>query len=139
VIGLSNVAAIEGAERGVRCNVIVPAALTRLADGLDTSAYPPMQPELAAPAVGWLAHESCSISGEMLVAIAGRVARAFVAETPGVYRPEWTIEQVAEQIDAIRDPAEPWVLSVVPSGQIDHITRSFAMAAEGSQHAGQGV
>jgi NAD(P)-dependent dehydrogenase (short-subunit alcohol dehydrogenase family) len=139
VIGLSNVAAVEGAEHGVRCNVVVPAALTRLAEGLDTSAYPPMQPELAAPAVGWLAHESCSISGEMLVAIAGRVARAFIAETPGVYRPEWTIEQVAQQIDAIRDPAHPWILPVVPSGQTDHITRSFAMAAEGSQHVGQGV
>lgn len=42
MIGLSNVAAIEGADHGVRSNVIIPAALTRLAEGLDTSAYPPM-------------------------------------------------------------------------------------------------
>jgi NAD(P)-dependent dehydrogenase (short-subunit alcohol dehydrogenase family) len=129
MIGLSNVVALEGAADGVKCNVIVPAALTRMAEGLDTSAYPPMRPELAAPAVGWLAHESCSITGEMLVSIAGRVARAFVAETPGVYRPSWTIEQVGEDIAAIRDTADPWVLSAVPSGQADHITRSFAMAA----------
>ena len=33
VIGLSNVAAIEGAEHGVKSNVIVPAAVTRMADG----------------------------------------------------------------------------------------------------------
>ena len=33
VIGLSNVAAIEGADEGVTCNVIVPAAVTRMADG----------------------------------------------------------------------------------------------------------
>jgi NAD(P)-dependent dehydrogenase (short-subunit alcohol dehydrogenase family) len=128
IIGLSNVVAVEGADHGVRCNAIVPAALTRLAEGLDTSAYPPMDPELAAPAVGWLAHESCSITGEMLVAIAGRVARAFVAETPGVYRPSWTIEQVGEQIDAIRETSAPWILAAVPSGQADHIGRSFAMA-----------
>ena len=134
LIGLSNVVAIEGAGHGVRCNAIVPAALTRLAEGLDTSAYPPMSPELAAPAAAWLAHESCSLSGEMLVTIAGRVARAFVAETRGVYRPSWTIEQVGEQIDAIRDPADPWILPVVPSGQADHIGRSFAMAREGSAH-----
>jgi len=135
LIGLSNVAAIEGAGHGVRCNVIVPAALTRLAEGLDTSAYPPMGPELAAPAAAWLAHESCPLSGEMLVTIAGRVARAFVAETRGVYRPSWTIEQVGEQIDAIRDPADPWILPVVPAGQADHIRRSFAMATEGRTDA----
>ena len=78
VIGLSNVAAIEGAAHGVKSNVIVPAAVTRMADGIDTSAYPPMGPELVAPVVGWLAHESCSVTGEMLVALAGRVARAVV-------------------------------------------------------------
>jgi NAD(P)-dependent dehydrogenase (short-subunit alcohol dehydrogenase family) len=136
MIGLSNVIAIEGAGHGVRCNVIVPAALTRLAEGLDTSAYPPMGPELAAPAAAWLAHESCPLSGEMLVSIAGRVARAFVAETPGVYRPSWTIEQVGEQIDAIRAPGDPWILPVVPSGQADHIARSFAVAREAGTHAG---
>src|SRR6185312_8915094 len=52
VIGLSNVAALEGAAEGVRCNVIVPAALTRMAEGIDTSAYPPMGSELVAPVVG---------------------------------------------------------------------------------------
>ncbi len=78
VIGLSNVAAIEGVAHGVKSNVIVPAAVTRMAEGIDTSAYPPMGPELVAPVVGWLAHESCSITGEMLIALAGRVARAVV-------------------------------------------------------------
>ena len=49
VIGLSNVAAIEGAADGVKSNVIVPAAVTRMAEGIDTSAYPPMGPDLVAP------------------------------------------------------------------------------------------
>jgi hypothetical protein len=86
-----------------------------------------MDPELVAPVVGWLAHESCSITGEMLVSMAGRAARAYVAESPGVYRPEWTIEQVAEQIDAIRSTAAPVIFPVVPSGHIDHIRYSFGM------------
>lgn len=64
VIGLSNVAAMEGVDYGIRSNVIVPAAVTRMAEGIDTSAYPPMGPELVAPAVGWLAHETCSITGK---------------------------------------------------------------------------
>jgi len=75
IIGLSNVVAIEGAEEGVKCNVILPGAVTRMAEGLDTSAYPPMDPDLVAPVVGWLAHESCSITGEMLSSMAGIARR----------------------------------------------------------------
>jgi NAD(P)-dependent dehydrogenase (short-subunit alcohol dehydrogenase family) len=138
VIGLANVVALEGAQAGIRCNVIIPAALTRLAEGLDTSAYPPMRPELVAPAVGWLAHESCSVTGEMLVAIAGRVARAYIAESPGIYQPSWTVEDIAARIGEIRDPAGAWALPVVPSGHIDHITRSFAMAKAEKGSADEG-
>ncbi len=128
LVGLANVIALEGAADGVLCNVIVPSAVTRMADGLDISAYPPMGTELVAPVVGLLAHESCPITGEMLVAIAGRVARAVIAETPGVHRPSWSIEDVAQQIDAIRYPAEPLVFPVVPDGHADHIRYSFEMA-----------
>jgi len=131
MIGLNNVVALEGEAEGVRCNIIVPGAVTRMAEGLDTSAYPPMDPELVAPAVGWLAHESCSVTGEMLVAMAGRVARAYVAETGGVFHPAWSIEQVGEEIDAIRNTEAPVVFPVVPSGHVDHLRYSFAMAARG--------
>lgn len=130
VIGLSNVAAIEGAAHGVKSNVIVPAAVTRMADGIDTSGYPPMGADLVAPAVAWLAHETCSITGEMIVALAGRLARAFIAETPGVYRPSWSIEEVGEHLDAIRDDTAPLVFPPVPDGHADHLRYSFARAAE---------
>jgi NAD(P)-dependent dehydrogenase (short-subunit alcohol dehydrogenase family) len=130
LIGLSNVAAIEGAAEGVKSNVIIPAAVTRMADGLDTSAYPPMDPELVAPAVGWLAHESCSVCGVLLFSVAGRVARAYAAETEGVYQPSWTIEQIAERIEEIRNTdGKPWIFPPAPSGHIDHLKRSFAMAS----------
>ena len=100
IIGLNNIVAIEGAAKGVKSNIILPGAVTRMADGLDISQYPPMGPDLVAPVVGWLAHESCSISGEMLISMAGRVAKAFIAETEGVYRPSWSIDDVANEIDA---------------------------------------
>lgn len=131
LIGLSNVAAIEGEEFGVKSNVILPGAVTRMAEGLDTSKYPPMDPELVAPAVAWMCHESCTISGEMLISIAGRIARAYAAETQGVYRPSWTIEQVAEQIEAIRDSGDPIVFHPVPTGHVDHLRYSFEMASKG--------
>ena len=135
VIGLSNVAALEGAADGVTCNVIVPAAVTRMADGIDTSAYPPMGADLVAPVVAWLAHESCSVTGEMFIALAGRVARAVVAETPGVYRPSWSIEEVGAHIDAIRDASDPVVFPIVPDGHGDHLRYSFAQAAQETHHA----
>jgi LmbE family N-acetylglucosaminyl deacetylase len=100
-----------------------------MAEGLDTSAYPPMEPGLVAPMVGWLAHQSCTVTGELFVAIAGRMARAFIAETPGVYRPSWTVEDVAEVIDAIRDDTVPLVFPPVPSGHTDHIRYSFGASA----------
>jgi NAD(P)-dependent dehydrogenase (short-subunit alcohol dehydrogenase family) len=127
LIGLSNVVALEGAAEGVKCNVIVPGAVTRMAEGIDISAYPPMTPELVAPVVAWLAHESCSITAEMLISIAGRVARAFVAESPGVYRNSWSIEDVAREMQTIRKTDAPVVFPVVPSGHIDHIRYSFGM------------
>ena len=131
VIGLNNVIAIEGAEKGVKSNIILPGAVTRMADGLDTSQYPPMGPDLVAPVVGWLAHESCSISGEMLISMGGRVAKALIAETEGVYRPSWSIDDVAEQIDAIRDTNKLWMLPTLPSGYLEHLQRTFAMAKRG--------
>ncbi len=128
VIGLSNVAALEGAADGVACNVIVPAAVTRMAAGIDTSAYPPMGPELVAPVVGWLAHESCSVTGEVFVALAGRVARAVIAESPGVYQPSWTVEDVADNLEAIRNIEAPLVFPVVPDGHDQHIRYSFRLS-----------
>jgi hypothetical protein len=69
--------------------------------------------ESVAPAVAWLAHEARSITGEMLVSIAGRVARAFIGESRRRFQPEWTIEDIAE-----------------------HIARSFAMGSESGVAAG---
>lgn len=131
MIGLSNVAAIEGAADGIKSNLIIPAAVTRMSEGIDTSQFPPMDPSLVAPAVAWLCHESCSVSGEMLISAAGRIARAYVVETQGVFQPSWTIEQVGEQMDAIRNADDPLVFPPVPSGFMDHLGYSFQMARKG--------
>ena len=134
MIGLNNIAALEGENVGVKCNIIVPGAVTRMAEGIDTSVYPPMGPELVAPVVGWLAHESCSITGEMLASVAGRIARAFIAETPGVYQPTWTMAQVGARIDEIRDRNN--VLDFGLHGHVDHLKYSFEMANKGGNSAG---
>lgn len=130
MIGLNNVAALEGEAHDVKCNLLVPSAVTRMAEGLDISQYPPMEPELVSPAVGWLCHESCDVTGEMIAAIAGRIARVFIAETKGVYRPSWTVEDVAQASQAFHDKAE--ILDFGLHGHVGHIGYSFDMARKGA-------
>jgi NAD(P)-dependent dehydrogenase (short-subunit alcohol dehydrogenase family) len=130
MIGLSGTAAIEGAPEGIRSNLIVPAAVTRMSEGIDTSQFPPMEPEMVAPVVAWLCHESCDVSGEIYVAMGGRVGRAFMAETPGVYDADWTIEKVAQKADAIRDATHPLAFPTLPDGQLEHLMYGFKLARE---------
>ena len=129
LMGLNNVIALEGGAHGIQSNTIIPAAVTRMADGLDTSSYPPLEPELVAPMVAWLAHESCPASGEHFIAGGGRMARAFTTETKGAYRAHWTPEHVAADIDTIRNPeGERWTFPPYPSGMTDHLGDSFKWA-----------
>lgn len=132
MIGLSNIIAIEGAEHGIKSNIILPGAVTRMAEGIDTSQFPPMGAEMVAPVVGYLAHEDCSVTAEMLVAVAGRVARAYVTETRGLWRSEWTIDEVAVNIDAIRNEEQGWTLHPAEGAFGEHLARSFAMVPQAS-------
>ena len=131
LVGLSNVLAHEGAAEGVHSNAILPSAETRLSEGRDTSMFPDMRAELVAPMVAWLCHESCPVNGEMLVALAGRIARAYISETVGIYQPEWSIEQVAQRWSEIGDTTDAVTFPPVPSGFNDHLAYSFAMARVG--------
>ena len=129
MLGLNNIVALEGEAENITCNAIAPGAVTRMADGLDTSKYPPMGPELVAPLVAWLAHENCSVSGETYASVSGRNARVFIAETPGAYQPSWTIEQIDARIGQIREKSE--VLDFGLHGHVEHLGYSFRMVAKG--------
>jgi len=56
------------------------------------------------------------------------VARAVIAESPGVCRPSWTIEDVGQHLDAIRNIDAPLVFPVLPDGHNQHIRYSFELA-----------
>jgi hypothetical protein len=73
-------------------------------------------------------HEKCTATGEILVSLAGRIAKAYLAETRGVFQPNWTIEQVAGQMDAIGNTREQAVFPAFPRGFYDHLEYSFRMA-----------
>ena len=109
----------------------MPSAVTRMSEGIDTSQFPPMEPELVAPMIAYLCHESCPYTGEIWIALAGRVARAALAESKGVFQPAWTIEDVAAQVDRIRDMADPVYFEPAKHGFMDHLKYSFEMARRG--------
>ncbi|WP_228275082.1 SDR family NAD(P)-dependent oxidoreductase [Stakelama tenebrarum] len=135
LIGLSHVAAIEGAPFDIKSNCIAPSAVTRMSEGIDTSQFPPLGPEFVAPAVGWMCHESCSISGEVIAALGGRIARVFTAETQGVVQPAWTMADVGKRIDEIEDRTDSLLFPVVPTeeggphGFGKHLGTSFQMVS----------
>lgn len=137
LIGLSHTAAIEGAPHNVKSNCIAPSAVTRMSEGIDVTQFPPLGPEFVAPAVGWLAHESCSISGETLVALGGRIATAYLAETKGAWQSAWTMADVGARRADILDRTNPFVFPVVPTeadgphGFLKHLGASFEMARNG--------
>mgnify|MGYP002630365424 CR=1 FL=1 len=115
IMGMTKTLAIEGRRYGINVNAIAPGALTRMTgdvlgddsptaalfglDGADLEQQ--MGPHQVAPAVVYLAHRSCTLTGEMLSASGGRVGRAFVAVTPGIYEEDLTLESVAERIGEI--------------------------------------
>ncbi len=85
VVGLTRSLATAGAEHGIRCNLVAPAAFTRMAGTADDDSpmATTMAPELVAPMVAFLAHESCPVTGEIYAAGAGRFARIFLAQAEG--------------------------------------------------------
>ena len=112
VVGMTRSLATAGAKHGIRINCIAPAAYTRMAGtGADPADDDPMAtlmaPELVAPMVAFLSHESCPVSGEIYTAGAGRFARLFIASTEGYLHPGGapTVEDVAGHWDAINDEA----------------------------------
>jgi NAD(P)-dependent dehydrogenase (short-subunit alcohol dehydrogenase family) len=105
VIGLARSLAVAGVAHGIKVNCVAPAAMTRMAGRGAAEPEPEMSPDLVAPLVGFLAHEDCPVTGDVLVAGFGRFGRLFVAATPGYVHPtpDVAIEDVAAHWDAIRD------------------------------------
>jgi NAD(P)-dependent dehydrogenase (short-subunit alcohol dehydrogenase family) len=136
IMGFTKTLAIEGKRYGVQVNAIAPGALTRMTgdvlgdgspaaeafglQGGDLEAQ--MGPQQVAPAVAYLAHRSCSLTGETLSASGGRVGRAFVGVTPGVYADDLTIEEVADRIDEIMNE-DGYLVPASVDDEIDFLHR----------------
>jgi NAD(P)-dependent dehydrogenase (short-subunit alcohol dehydrogenase family) len=109
--GLSRGLALEGAPDGIKVNAVGPGAATAAAfhhydfpeEGADLfkQSFPP---EAVAAVVGYLAHESCAVSGALVQAASGRVQGTLFGHAGGFSRSGLAVEDVAANIEAIFDP-----------------------------------
>jgi NAD(P)-dependent dehydrogenase (short-subunit alcohol dehydrogenase family) len=105
IIGATKVAALEGARHGIRVNAIAPIAATVMAGDVFGDLTPMLDPRHVSAVVAWLAHPSCPLTGEVLSAGGGRVARVAIQVGAGSFTDAQTPEEVARLAPVIL--AEP--------------------------------
>ncbi|KQO97808.1 SDR family NAD(P)-dependent oxidoreductase [Leifsonia sp. Leaf264] len=115
LIGFTRSLAVAAAPKGILVNCIAPNAITRpslsatkpnivTATPANPALLQAMETGLVSPMVAFLAHESCPVNGEILVAGANRFSRWFLGITPG-----WlsdgspSLEEIADHWEEIND------------------------------------
>ncbi len=110
VIGLTLAMASEGKDAGIAANVIAPYAKTRPDTGFGPFPASPelnewLHPRRVAPLVGWLAHESCPVTGECFSVGGGHYARVQLTVTDGLVDRDASVESIAANASTILDSA----------------------------------
>lgn len=113
VFGLTRNLATEGEPLGIKVNAIAPRAYTRMTASLSASLSVPkevmdevnasMPPEMCAPAAAFLAHKSCSLTGQVLHVGMGGVSSLAVVQTQGLWQEALAAEDIAQNLDVIMD------------------------------------
>jgi NAD(P)-dependent dehydrogenase (short-subunit alcohol dehydrogenase family) len=119
IVGLTRVWAQEGGKYNIRANAIAPVARTRMTEDILGPLVEKVDPALVSPVVAYLASEECSVTGELYSVGAGRVSRIFLAEAPGFFKKDLTVEDVRDNWDAIRAEAD----YVVPTSVNDEFAQ----------------
>jgi NAD(P)-dependent dehydrogenase (short-subunit alcohol dehydrogenase family) len=136
VIGLTLAMASEGRDAGIAANVIAPYAKTRPETGFGP--FPPsaelnewLHPRLVAPLVGWLAHESCPVSGECFSVGGGHYAKVSLEIAHGLVDRDATIERIAAGASEILDSPRAPVAGAQGSSAMRRMFEGFRPAGAG--------
>jgi NAD(P)-dependent dehydrogenase (short-subunit alcohol dehydrogenase family) len=106
IVGLTRVWAQEGGKYNIRSNAIAPVARTRMTEDLLGPLVEKLDPGLVSPVVAYLASEECQVSGEVYSVGGGRVSRVFIAEGPGFFKKDLTVEDVRDNWETVRSEAD---------------------------------
>jgi NAD(P)-dependent dehydrogenase (short-subunit alcohol dehydrogenase family) len=124
VLGFTRTSALDGARFGIGVNAVAPRAQTRMStpdilahtyDAPEEMFHGSMavfDPDLVSPAAVFLAHESCALTGEVLISGGGQVMRLALLESQGIRDEHMTPELVAENIDKVLDLTDAQVMTV---------------------------
>ena len=125
VYSLTRALALDGQRFGLRVNAICPRGNTRM-NAPEVMSYfydqPPetfqgafdqMRNEYVSPAVAYLAHDSCPLTGETFICGGLSVMRLTFIQTAGITTSETiTPEDIAANLDAIMDPTDAAVRTI---------------------------
>jgi hypothetical protein len=126
VYAFTKALALDGRRYGLRVNAIAPRGNTRMSapeilsftfdyplEAHDPTMFEGMRPEYVSPAVAVLAHQSCDLTGEVIVCGALMAMRLALIETKAVTFPDGiTPEDLAEKLDAVMDPTGADVVTI---------------------------
>lgn len=107
---LTRALAAEGEAFGIKVNAVSPGGYTRLVistlkEDLPLLAHSKenLPPELSSPAVAFLAHEDCPVTGECINSVGGEVQCCYIARSIGFNERGHTIETIAERWSAVME------------------------------------
>jgi NAD(P)-dependent dehydrogenase (short-subunit alcohol dehydrogenase family) len=110
IFGLTRGLALEGAPHNIKVNALSPGAHTRSGPRFFTLPPEMQKPyeaqfttDRVSPAIAYLAHESCGVSGALFDAGGGNVSARIICATPGIDNLDVTIEDVRDNLDVIFD------------------------------------
>jgi NAD(P)-dependent dehydrogenase (short-subunit alcohol dehydrogenase family) len=127
VFAFTRALALDGKRHGIRVNAVAPRGNTRMSDSrilaftfdqpeenFKNEFFDQMRPEYVSPAVAFLAHESCALTGEVFVSGMLKVMRIAVIETEGLtFTPETlSPEGIAENLDALMDITDATLMGI---------------------------
>jgi NAD(P)-dependent dehydrogenase (short-subunit alcohol dehydrogenase family) len=124
MIGLSNVISIEGEKYNIKSNVIAPAALTRLTEGLggeaDEKARARQDPRQVTALSCYLVSEESDLTHEIFAVGHGRVSRVFI----GLGAPWFHEGEGVASLEDIRDNLDTIMKTdgfIIPKNVVDEI------------------